>query len=442
MLEILSNNILTRAFWGDEAWTTLISSLPIGELIKTTAADFHPPLYYLITHFWMLLFGNTEVSIRMLSLVFWIATGAAAYFLAKAWHFSKSFSFLAAAFVLFNPFFFSFAFEARSYSLFVFLTLVSMWQFYQVLTKDEGRRFTDGFYLLFSIAGLYTHYYMFFVVAAQYLLVLALRRDLIKKFFGFGVIFFLAYVPWLPSLLAQGKSVAGGYWIPPVDLGTISGTLTVLVRGEQDSVFFRFIPPIFLGFLLLAGAIATSFRKLLTKETIFLALWLVIPFCAPLIVSLYRPIFFYRYFVFLTVPLMMAPLYFLASTKLDLRVKFPVQVLLPSVVLAIYLWTDVLMFMFHNDQLFKAVLRDVHGSVKKGQVIYTALPSFAEVVYYNDHDGRPLPVRVLPTGLQQASGKALLDTYVRLGCLTLENPPEHGQYWLLEPGPTYWFLSK
>ncbi|MBI4099745.1 glycosyltransferase family 39 protein [Candidatus Microgenomates bacterium] len=398
------DNILTRGFWGDEAWTVLISKLPWLDLAKTTAADFHPPLYYTIIHFWMQIFGSGEVAVRMVSIIFWLLAGLAAYLFARKW--------LAAALVLFNPFVFAFAFEARNYTLFVFLSLASMWLFYK----------KSSWYLLPTILGLYTHYYMFFLVIAQYLFVFLFQREQLKKWLLWGVVLALLYIPWLPFFLSQAKSVAGGYWIGTVHWDTIVGAILVLVTGEQKMILTYLLPIVFIAFFV------TAWRR--TKENWLFFFWLAIPFGLPLVISLFRPIFFYRYLIFLSVPMMLWPLF---MTK---------KVFWPTVLLIIYLLVDGVAFFGNTDRHFKPILKTVHDQAKSGDVIYTVLPSFAEVVYYNNYDGRPLPVKVVPIGLAQASGKALLDTYVAKGYLTLENPPAYGRYWYLEPGPKYELVQK
>lgn len=424
MLDFLSNNILTRAFWGDEAWTAVISQLPVVDLIKTTAADFHPPLYYLIVHYWINIFGNSEISIRSISLIFWLLAGLAAYFLGRSLKLDRLWSAFFLLFTLFNPFIFAYAFEARNYTLFIFLSIVSAWQFYEII-KGKGNNFL---YLIPSVLGMYTHYYMFFIIGAQYLFVLLTRRDLIKRFILLGVGFVIAYIPWLPFFLAQTKSVASGYWIPPVTYETVRDTAKVLVRGEQGSQFYDQLPTWYVFFMLVGAGVALVKKRLFTKETLLFTLWFLVPFFAPVILSYVRPIFFYRYLIVTAVPLMLLPLWWFGVKKHPLLLVFPL------VFLAIFLHTDWLSFTTETNQIFRPVLKTVKETPHP---IYTRLPSFAEVVYYNNYSGEPLPVMVIPEGLQQASGKALLDTYVSKGLIKLENPPEDQTYWLLEPGPTY-----
>jgi hypothetical protein len=310
-----------------------------------------------------------------------------------------------------------------------------MWQFYEIVKPKRPALFPLISYLLSSIAGLYTHYYMFFVVAAQYLFILLFRRDLFKKFLLFSLFFLISYFPWVPFFLSQARSVASGYWIGTISVETIRDTLITLVRGEQVTVFTQILPLLFLAYLL-AGLVRGR-GKLKDFATWLMILWFLVPLVLPLIISLARPIFFYRYLIFAAVPLMLLPLYFLSSKKGADKLF-----LLPLAILAIYVFTDLASFVGRTDQHFKPILAKIHQEAKPGDVIYTVLPSFAEVVYYNNYDGQPLTVRVLPNGLLQSSGKALLDTYVAKKYLVIEDFPASGRYWLLEPGPKYALVDR
>src|SRR3989344_8516345 len=70
----LAQNYLTRGFWGDEAWTSLISQLPYLQMLKTTAADFHPPAYYSIVELVYKFLPATEIVTRSVSIVFYLLT--------------------------------------------------------------------------------------------------------------------------------------------------------------------------------------------------------------------------------------------------------------------------------------------------------------------------------------------------------------------------------
>ncbi len=75
---------LARTFWGDEMYTVVVASLPVGELIEMCRADAHPPLYYLLIKLWLMITGVAlEPSIflvRLPNVVLWMGMCAVAWF--------------------------------------------------------------------------------------------------------------------------------------------------------------------------------------------------------------------------------------------------------------------------------------------------------------------------------------------------------------------------
>src|SRR5436305_4632698 len=60
--------------WLDEALTVNIAKLPVGDLLRQLKHDGHPPLYYLLLHVWMKVFGSGDNAVRSLSTVFSLLT--------------------------------------------------------------------------------------------------------------------------------------------------------------------------------------------------------------------------------------------------------------------------------------------------------------------------------------------------------------------------------
>ena len=56
----------------------------VAELIRHTAADIHPPFYYLLLHFWALFTGWSEFSAAWLSLLFGVLLIALVYRVGRA----------------------------------------------------------------------------------------------------------------------------------------------------------------------------------------------------------------------------------------------------------------------------------------------------------------------------------------------------------------------
>src|SRR5438874_2453036 len=55
-----------------EAFSWRLTSYPSAEVVQRTAADVHPPLYYLLLKAWVLLCGDSPGALRSFSVVFGI----------------------------------------------------------------------------------------------------------------------------------------------------------------------------------------------------------------------------------------------------------------------------------------------------------------------------------------------------------------------------------
>lgn len=69
-LLLLRSGQLSCHYWADEGISVGISSHPLSQLPSLLRQDGAPPLYYVLLHFWMLLWGRSEVATHAPSLVF------------------------------------------------------------------------------------------------------------------------------------------------------------------------------------------------------------------------------------------------------------------------------------------------------------------------------------------------------------------------------------
>jgi mannosyltransferase len=60
----------TQSIWIDEAYSIWISKLAVPQMVQTTAGDVQPPLYYLLLHYWMMVFSTSKSAVRLLSALF------------------------------------------------------------------------------------------------------------------------------------------------------------------------------------------------------------------------------------------------------------------------------------------------------------------------------------------------------------------------------------
>ena len=445
----------------------MISQLPYFSMLKTTAADFHPPGYYTVVELWYKIFPTTEVSTRLISVIFYFLTVFMVY---KLVYFiahpggenggKRFWGLISALAVLVNPIFFTYAFEARNYTMFAFFATGSI--YYLIKLMDSGQlkdselnrtaRMTENrlprgrwalamtknsiFFVLFSTLGIYTHYYMFFILASQGLYLLLFDR---KTFFSMIMVYFVIgvlYLPWIPFLLGQLTSVQQGYWISQVDGRTHYEALLRILGGEHKNVF----RPILFGLsitLILVGLIQHIRQRSFERPYILIWLWSIIPFILATLPGLridgvklpFRPIFFWRYLIPAAVPLSMVIVH--AAQKLPSNL-FKISI---TAVIVLSLVIDYLTLLRYPATFKQVYTNEIVGRVKSDDKIVTVLPSFAEVLYYRNRNGLKNDIVVLNEGLVQFSGKSLLDAYVSRGIVKIDDYPD-GRYFELRPGPT------
>jgi len=210
---------LDQSLWLDEAISVLAArDLTFFQILGRFAlSDFHPPLHYLVLHFWGKLFGWSEISMRIPSVLFGTATIYVIYLIGKlgvgSWELGdkkklRSFPLIAALFLATAPFHIYYSQEARMYAMTAFLATLSMYFFMRFLTSNSKLKTQNSEligYILSTVLMLYSHYFGLFILLTQFLVVLFLFR---KKFFSFLALQLFCLVlslPWLPTIMAQFK---------------------------------------------------------------------------------------------------------------------------------------------------------------------------------------------------------------------------------------------
>jgi mannosyltransferase len=435
---LLKENYITRGFWGDEAWTALISRLSVPEILKITGQDFHPPLYYLIVHFFMQIFGDSEW-IRAISTFFFVLTLFPTYKLAKKVTGSVLVAKAATMLVAVSPILFTYAFEARAYALLTFLSVYSSLLFWKAVQgNSKGKKPAAvkdwALYALVGGLGVYTHYYMWFILASHGLYWLVMNRKQFKQVFLSYLAIVAVQLPWLPILFSQLKTVKGDYWIGQINDRTHWEFFMRIVAGDYATPWQEVVGRVMLAALLISVPLVLRNKKNIQGYA-FLWFWLVIPVLFPTIISfIYRPVFFYRYMVFSSVPILMIIAWGLAVINKK-------ALLLGGTALALVsLSTDFMIFKRTTYGFREELLKVFAAPIPPSQdvKIYTYLGSFAEVYYYID---QRVPVVVSPVGLVQFSGQSLLDAYQVKGLVTVEEPQAGESYWELGPEKTSVFHS-
>ncbi|MDP3982632.1 MAG: glycosyltransferase family 39 protein [bacterium] len=287
---------LTQPIWRDEAFSILVAQTNPQEIIRATSADFTPPLFYLILHYWMLLFGTSEVVTRLLSLVFHIGTIATVYLLTKALCRelklkNQQLPLYASILTLLNPMLLYYGFEVRAYSL---LTLFVTLSFYALVTRR------NYLYIISASLGLYTHYYFALAYLSQIIYLVFTNssiKDLKKKLYV--AIPVIIFSPWIPYLINQIISSSES-WYYPVTLTVWTTSLGRLFTNYQGTHKGADISLTIYTFCIVWFGVFIARHK--NKLGKLLALWLFLPTLIVLFVSGFKPIWVNRYLIYVAVP--------------------------------------------------------------------------------------------------------------------------------------------
>lgn len=243
--------------WIDEGISVGLASHPIAEIPGLLARDGSPPLYYLVLHAWMAVFGTTETATHALSLVVFLVTIPVALW--AGWSlFGPRVGWTLAALVGLSPYLGQLSTETRMYALAVLLSLVASAAFLHAFCFRRR-----GYVWVFAASlalVLYTHNWgLWLAAAAVVALVPCARVATDRRLFlrdalvGFGAVA-LAYLPWLPTLLFQA-SHTGAPWSPePSPREVVSVVAAVLGdRHERVIVALLFVAGPVLWSLLRGG---------------------------------------------------------------------------------------------------------------------------------------------------------------------------------------------
>jgi uncharacterized membrane protein len=299
----------------DESQSLWVAPKTVGGILYYISHDVHLPLYHLLLHFWIQLFGTNITTTRLLSFLFFIATIPILYKLAKESSNQKVAMLTVTLFVL-SPFVMWYSNETRMYSLFTFTTCANHLYFLRML-RSKGKEGRLG-YLLSGIGGIYSHYFFNLMLAVQGLIILVqiIREktktkaswksvfqsngSLLIAFISSLTIIWLTLAPWLYYVYSQGGTSNMQPLIARPTSYNLFTTFVNFLFGFQSfqiqAVIIALWPlsTVFLFFLF------TRRRALLTTSLNYFILVTFLPVIITFLASYIHPIFLSRYLIMVT----------------------------------------------------------------------------------------------------------------------------------------------
>lgn len=286
-----------KGIWVDEAFTLGLIKHPYNEVISLTAADVHPPLYYILLKVWVdvwnvfLPAGTTITLTKIFSMLPGIiltilsltkVRKAFGDYVATTWILAT----LSMSYLISN------GVEIRMYSLALLFVSLSLIEMYEILHNGNTHHWV--IFVLSSLAAAYTHYYACIAVSVLYIGIflwfLIKKQSGMKNWIIASILTVMGYLPWLFVFLKQAKTVSGNYWINEI------GTRTMVSYAS-----YLFDNNIILVLILLLIIHVLMNKKIFQTDHytgifgILVPLWII--FIGVIASVLIRPVFVIRYVI-------------------------------------------------------------------------------------------------------------------------------------------------
>jgi uncharacterized membrane protein len=310
---------LNQSLWLDEATSALVAKMSLNNIFtKFLPGDFHPPFYYLVLKFWTGLFGFSEISLRIPSIIFGLGTIYITYLIAKKL-FDKQIGLISAILLATSGLAIYYSQEARMYSLAAFLVSLLVYLF------------IEKKWILFSIILMLiamTDYVSLLIIPVFWLVN---PKDW-KKLVVAHIPMFAVSIIWFPVFqrqLLSGLSLKGSNWWSLLGPATLKNAALIPVKFILGRISFDnkvLYAAIVAVAILLFGFVLYKIRK----GSKLLWIWLILPIILGILISFKIPTLSYFRFIFC-----LPALYILIAGGVEKLTKY--KYLLLSIVFAVNL---------------------------------------------------------------------------------------------------------
>lgn len=349
LLRLVSIN---QSLWLDEATSALAAKMSLTDLFsKFLPGDFHPPLYYLLLHFWVKIFGTGEFSLRVPSIIFGILTIYIVYKLSK--------NLIAPAFLATSGLLIYYSQEARMYSMATFLVSLSIYLF----VKKKYGWLSISLFLL----GM-TDYVSLLIIPVFFILDFKKWKKLIVSLLPLIAGFLL----WMPTFIRQlesglaVQSAIPGWWqiLGQASLKNIGLIPVKFILGRisfDDKFVYSVAAAAVLGLFLYAVYMSKKAEKVFW-------LWLVLPIVLGIILSIKVPTLSYFRFLFC-----LPALYILIS-------KSKAPKIFIALIFAVNLFSS--FYYLTTPRFWREDWRSAASAIGRDVVVYPAPSQKEALIYY------------------------------------------------------------
>ena len=281
----------------DESFSLYMALQNVPDLVRMLCQGDNPPLWELLLHYWIKIFGVSEVAIRSLSLIFSVLTVIPIYLVGEK-HLHRFAGIAASLCYCFSTFSIYLAHECRVYSLLGCCTAFSLLLFISLIHQPKPLKFI--LLTLVNLMLMYGHYLSVWVIVMEFLLTLLvkpIRKRICKPYLIHAVALIVLFGPMFPVLFRRfTDSGVHGTWIAK----------TTSPEALYDFLWRMCNVPVTtvlaIGILVAACVMLiyrVSHKKFEFCDTTVISLIWLVPLLVSFVLSYFTGFFLDRYFYFL-----------------------------------------------------------------------------------------------------------------------------------------------
>lgn len=330
-------NISNHSYWFDEIIWIDIGEWEITKIVEhCRTQDPNPPLYPIILHYWVKLFGISEIGVRALAAISVSLAAGVLYIFAHDFFNKQTAIFASLMFFTSNELFY-YSQEARPYALIILFAVLSNFAFFSLIKKPN---FLNAILLgAFNAILFYLHLLTAFCILGQVILFPILIQQsniFIKKdnsiYFNYNfplryliyyllswLIFFVLFIPWKDRFIELMINGGKNFWLPKPTYNDFKHCIYDYFNSKELYQIHIFSFVIILAIILL-------FKKL-KSESISIKPFLFALFIGPVVIYLnyavasYSPIFLKRYVLFTIIGFILLYSYVFSLIKMPAILK-------------------------------------------------------------------------------------------------------------------------
>jgi uncharacterized membrane protein len=334
-----------NSLWYDEVYSIDLGKATIDDIIANAIReDVNPPLYLIILHYWLDLFGDSEAALRSLSAVA-MSLGCGIFFLFCNRFFNWQTAIFSTLLFFTSNELFYYAQEGRTFGLVILFCVLSNYAFMFLIKSPNWKNA-----LLLGICNIvlfYLHTLSTLVCFGQIIAIFFLAFDgsLIGKkntreisFLGYKLkhvayymlswlIFVLLFLPWRERFFELMGQKSGSYWLAAPSPYEFKKCLYEFFNSEP--LFFVYLIS-FILFLITTLAVK-KFREESFSLKLLIAALIMGPFlmCVNYEISIFStPVFLKRYILFTLLGFILMYSYIFSVLKIDFRIKLTFFIIL------------------------------------------------------------------------------------------------------------------